>query len=55
VKYNIKVAHIITEVIQLELEVTLAVLNGYKPHDEDKFVEHRKRLKELRSILNLSK
>ncbi len=55
VKYNIEVAHIVTEVIQLELEVTLAVLNGHKPHDEDKFVEHRKRLKELRNILKLNK
>jgi hypothetical protein len=55
VKYNIEVAHLVTEVIQLELEITTAVLNGHRPNDEDKFVEHRKRLKELRSILNLSK
>jgi hypothetical protein len=55
VKYNIKVAHLVTEVIKLELEVTTAVLNGHKPTDSDKFVEHRKRLKELRNILNLNK
>ena len=54
-KYNIKVAHIITEVIQLELEVTLAVLNGHKPNDGDKFAKHRKRLKKLRNILKLNK
>ena len=53
--YNPDVAHIVTEVIQLELEVTTAVLAGYKPSDDDKFVEHRKRLKELRSILKLNK
>ena len=54
-KYNIKVAHLVTEVIQLELEVTMAVLSGHRPSDDDKFVEHRKRLKELRSILKLDK
>ena len=54
-KYNIKVAHLVTEVIQLELEVTMAVLSGHRPSDDDKFVEHRKRLKELRSILKLNK
>lgn len=52
-KYNPDVVHIVTEVIQLELEVTLAVFNGHKPNDEDKFAVHRKRLKELRNILNL--
>jgi len=55
VKYNIKVAHIVTEVIQLELEVTMAVLSGHRPSDDDKFVGYRKRLKELRSILKLNK
>jgi hypothetical protein len=55
VKYNIKVAHIVTEVIQLELEVTMAVFSGHRPSDDDKFVGHRKRLKELRSILKLDK
>jgi hypothetical protein len=49
--YNPDVAHIVTEVIQLELDVTLAVLNGHKPSDEDKFAEHRKRLKQLRETL----
>ena len=53
--YSPDVAHIVTEVIQLELEVTLAVLSGHKPNDEDKFAEHRKRLKELRTILKLNK
>jgi hypothetical protein len=54
-KYNPDVAHIVTEIIQLELEVTTAVINKHKPSDDDKFAGHRKRLKELRSILNLSK
>ena len=53
--YNPDVAHLVTEVINLELEVTLAVLNGHKPNDDDKFVEHRKRLDELRRILKLDK
>ena len=53
--YNPDVAHIVTEVIQLELEVTLAALNGHKPNDEDKFAKHRKRLKELRKTLKLDK
>ena len=53
--YNPDVAHIVTEVIQLELEVTTAVLNGHRPSGDDKFVHHRERLKELRNILNLNK
>ena len=54
-KYNIKVAHIVTEVIKLELEITTAILTGHKASGDDKFAEHRKRLKELRSILKLDK
>lgn len=53
--FNIHVAHLVTEVIKLELEITTAVLNGHKPTDSDKFAGHRKRLKELRTILNLNK
>ena len=53
--FNPDVAHLVTEVINLELEVTLAVLNGHKPNDDDKFAEHRKRLNELRNILKLNK
>jgi len=55
VNFNPDVAHIVTEVIKLELEITTAVLTGHKPSDDDKFAEHRKRLNKLRKILKLNK
>ena len=53
--YSKETAETVTEIIKLELETTSAVLNGHKASDDDRFVKHRKRLKELRETLNLNR
>ena len=53
--YNKETVETVTEIIKLELEITLAVLTGHKANDSDRFVEHRKRLRELRETLNLNR
>jgi|APGre2960657373_1045057.scaffolds.fasta_scaffold690086_1 hypothetical protein len=53
--YSKETTDTVTNIIKLELEITTAVLTGHKASDDDKFAEHRKRLKELRTILKLNK
>lgn len=43
---------IISEIIKLELEMTLSISAGFKPHTEDKFTINRELLKTYREILN---
>jgi hypothetical protein len=43
---------IITELVHLEYEVTDANMNGHKATDNDQFAGHRKRIGELRELLN---
>ena len=45
----------IGRIIDLELEITLALNAGHKAHDQDKFKEHREELKKLRAELKLEK
>ena len=42
---------IISELINLEYEVTIANLNGHRASDNDQFAQHRKRIEELRELL----
>ncbi len=42
---------IITEIIELECEITESILKGHKSNDRDRYVNHRKRLRFLRKIL----
>jgi hypothetical protein len=42
---------IISELVKLEYEVTIANLNGHRASDNDQFAEHRKRIEELRELL----
>jgi hypothetical protein len=42
---------IITELVKLEYEVTIANLNGHRASDNDQFAQHRKRIEELRELL----
>lgn len=37
-----------SRICKLSTEVTIAVINGHRPHDHDKFREHRRELVELR-------
>jgi hypothetical protein len=55
ISYSKETTETITEIIKLELEITAAVLTGHKASDDDRFVEYRKKLKELRKSLNLDK
>jgi hypothetical protein len=48
---KIKEEEIISKILQMELEITSAVLNGHKPHDLDQYHEKRIQLKVLRSLL----
>ena len=43
---------IITELVALEYEVTLANMNGHKASDNDQYAGKRKRVGELREMLN---
>jgi hypothetical protein len=43
---------IITELVALEYEVTLANMNGHKASDDDEYAGKRKRVGELREMLN---
>ena len=43
---------IIRELVNLEYEVTIANLNGHRASDNDQFAQHRKRIEELRELLN---
>ena len=43
---------IITELVALEYEVTLANMNGHKASDDDEYAGKRKRVAELREMLN---
>ncbi len=42
---------LISEIVKLELEITRAIFDGHKAHDDDKFKLHRELLKTYRSIL----
>jgi hypothetical protein len=42
---------IISELVKLEYEVTIANLNGHRASDNDQFAQHRKRIEELRELL----
>lgn len=42
---------LISEIIKLELEITTAIINGHKPHENDEFKLHRELLKAYRNIL----
>ena len=44
--------NIITELVALEYEVTLANMNGHKASDDDEYAGKRKRVGELREMLN---
>lgn len=37
-----------SRICKLSTEVTISVINGHRPHDHDKFREHRRELAELR-------
>lgn len=39
----------ISEIINLEDEITRAVINGHKPHEEDQFKHSRDLLKKMRT------
>ena len=43
---------IITELVALEYEVTKANMNGHKASDDDEYAGKRKRVGELREMLN---
>jgi hypothetical protein len=42
---------IISEIIILEFEVTMANLSGHRATDDDEYSEKRKKINELRKIL----
>ena len=42
---------IISELVKLEYEVTLANMKGHKASDDDQYAQHRVRIKELRELL----
>jgi hypothetical protein len=42
---------IISELVKLEYEITIANLNGHKASDDDQYAEGRLRVKELRELL----
>jgi hypothetical protein len=42
---------IITEIVTLEYEVTIANLLGHRPTDDDEYSEKRKKINELRKKL----
>lgn len=44
---------IITEIIEIEYKITIAVLDGHRPHTGDKFEKDRARMWYLRNKLNL--
>jgi Ni,Fe-hydrogenase I small subunit len=49
---NMNFDDIITELVALEYEVTLANMNGHKASDDDEYAGKRKRVGELREMLN---
>ena len=42
---------IISELVNLEYEVTIANMEGHRASDDDEYVQHRARIKELRELL----
>ena len=50
--YKMSFDDIITELVALEYEVTLANMNGHKASDDDEYAVKRKRVGELREMLN---
>ena len=38
-------------ILKLQSEITFAILNGHKSHDDDKFENHRQELMKLRCLL----
>lgn len=48
---KVKEEEIISKILEIDLEITLAVLNGHKAHDRDQYQEKRIQLKVLRSLL----
>jgi hypothetical protein len=43
-----KESKLISEIIKIEFELTMAVLNGHQPTDSDIYCEKRKMVKKLR-------
>ena len=52
IKNNMSFDDIITELVALEYEVTKANMNGHKASDDDEYAGKRKRVGELREMLN---
>jgi len=50
--YKMSFDDIITELVALEYEVTLANMNGHRASDNDQYAGKRKRVGELREMLN---
>jgi len=50
--YRMNFDDIITELVALEYEVTEANMNGHKASDDDEYAGKRKRVGELREMLN---
>lgn len=42
---------IISDILKLEYEITVAVINGHIPNEDDKFKEHRISLKKFRELI----
>lgn len=52
IKSKMSFDDIITELVALEYEVTLANMDGHKASDDDQYAGKRKRVGELREMLN---
>ena len=50
--YKMSFDDIITELVALEYEVTLANMSGHRASDNDQYAGKRKRVGELREMLN---
>lgn len=50
--YKMSFDDIITELVALEYEITEANMNGHRASDNDQYAEKRKRVGELREMLN---
>lgn len=45
----------VSRIIELELEITEALIAGHKAHEEDRFKSHREELKKLREEIKLER
>lgn len=43
--------YIISEIIRMEMEITLAISKGHKAHDNDQFKVYRELLRSYRKII----